>query len=250
MKRIVWEPDQKLAVAKRSFQLVNDPLFIGTPITAVRTAMAEIIPPEDQRTLGNMEVVNKWLKPIWDELKTHSPQAKAINPIVDHRAEFEYQQKRMLLSELTTEDLLSEFMKRVTDLTSERRIKSLVQEQVQLELERSIPGWKPQILIEEPETIEARNKPHVLILGLEEGQKQIIVSKYKGLLDLHFKSGSEGAKTVKSLVDNMDLTIKTKWCKGHLGSTKGWPNFMNSNGGVSEIQRQINLRFKLQGEQQ
>lgn len=247
MKRINWKPEQRLQVAKRSHQLITDPLFTGSRLDAVRQAQAELLPRDLHRDLGTIQIVSKWIEPLWAEMNAQkSGPAPAIQPIVDHRAEAHYQAKQLVLSELSTEDLLSEFMRRITDLTSERRIRTLVQEQVQVELERSIPGWKPVTYIEEPEEVKVEAKPHVLILGLMEDQKQIIENKYRGKLDMHFRAGSEGSKYVKSMTDNMDLTIKTKWCKGHLGSTSGWPNFTSSSGGLSDIQRLINQRFKIQ----
>lgn len=246
--KITWKPDQRLQVAKRSHHLITDPLFTGTKLEAVRQAQAELLSPELHRDLSGIHMVSKWIEPLWAEMNAQkSGPAPAIQPVVDHRAEAHYQAKQLVLSELSSEDLLSEFMKRITDLTSERRIRTLVQEQVNAELERSLPGWKPVSYIEEPVTVNVEQKPHVLILGLMEDQKQIIQNKYRGKLDLHFKAGSEGAKYVKSMSDNMDLTIKTKWCKGHLGSTNGWPNFTSSAGGLSDIQRLINQRFKIQG---
>lgn len=248
MKRITWTPDQRLQVAKRAHQLITDPLFTGSRLQAVRQAQAETLPIEVRRELNSIQIVLKWIEPLWAEMNAQrSGPAPAIQPVVDHRAEAHYQAKQLVLSELSSEDLLSEFMKRITDMTSERRIRTLVQEQVQAELERSIPGWKPVKYIEEPEVVtKAEQKPHVLILGLMEDQKQIIENKYRGKLDMHFKSGSEGAKYVKSMSDNMNLTIKTKWCKGHLGSTSGWPNFTSTSGGLSDIQRLINQRFNIQ----
>jgi hypothetical protein len=248
MKRITWKPDQRLQVAKRSHQLITDPLFTGSRLEAVRQAQAELLPREVHRDLTNIQMVSKWIEPLWAEMNAHkSGPAPAIQPVVDHRAEAHYQAKQLALSELSTHDLLSEYMRRITDLTSERRIRTIVQEQVQVELERAIPGWKPTSYIEEPEVAEkVADKPHVLILGLMEDQKQIIENKYRGKLDLHFRAGSEGAKHVKSMTGTMDLTIKTKWCKGHLGSTSGWPNFTSSSGGLSDIQRLINQRFKIQ----
>jgi hypothetical protein len=247
MKRITWTPDTKMKIAKRAHQLITDPLFVGRKIEAVRQAQKELLPSTEHRPLISMQEVSKWADPIWAELDAQGPsKPTAIQPVVDHRAEAHYQAKQLVLSELSTEELLGEFMKRVTDLTSERRIRTLVQEQVSIELERSIPGWKPVRYIEEPEVIKVSAKPHVLILGLMEDQKQIIETKYRGKLDLHFKTGAEGARHVKSLVENMDMTIKTKWCKGHLGSTSGWPNFTTSNGGISEVQRLLNMRFKIE----
>lgn len=247
MKRITWNPETKMQIAKRAHQLITDPLFVGRRIEAVRQAQKELLPASQHRPLISMQEVSKWADPIWAELDAQGPSKPiAIQPIVDHRAEAHYQAKQLALSELSTEEILGEFMKRIADLTSERRIRTLVQEQVSIELERSIPGWKPAKYIEEPEVIQAVQKPHVLIVGLQGDQIQIIESKYRGKLDLHFKSGAEGARHIKSLVENMDMTIKTKWCKQGLGSTSGWPNFTTCNGGMSEIQRLLNMRFKVE----
>jgi hypothetical protein len=247
--KITWKPAQRLELAKRSHQLISDPLFTGNKLDAVRQAQAELFSAQDQRELKTFANVKPWIEPLWTELSNQIKNGPAIQPVIDYAAEAHYQQKQLALSELSTEDLLGEFMRRVADMTSERRIRNICQEQVQIELERSIPGWKPTTYIEEPEVIKAADKPHVLIVGLQGDQIQILENKYRGKLDLHFKSGAEGARHIKSLVDNMHFTIKTKWCKQGLGSTSTWPNFQNCNGGMSEIQRLLNMRFRIEAHQ-
>lgn len=247
MSRIFWKPAQKLLVAQRAFALLKDPLFTGSELDAVRDAQLAL-DPSLHRDITGMQAVTPWIQTIWRELESNgfaTPKATIVpqlNPNVEHEREA---RRVHQLSEFKTEDLLGEFFKRMTDLMDPANIREMVRTEVNAMLERRLPGVLAPDEYTEPEAPAPDSKHRVCIIGLIAGQPDVMLRKYKGVIDFHFIDGSEGHNRVKGIVQTMDYTIRTKWCKGNLGSTHGWSNYTMCNGGLESIQRLINERFHI-----
>jgi len=188
---------------------------------------------EDLKKQGYSES-NSWVKPA-PEAPTHAV------------AQEREQVRDLQIGEIQTTDLIAELMKRIADAADPKRIQKLVRDEVQAVLAASLPGFVAAPVEEQIETPVHLEGPHlkrVLILGLQGGQIEIMKNRYKGKLDLHFLTGSEGSNRIKGMVQNMDFSIRSKWCKGQL-DTKGWPNFTFINGGLDSIRRVINEKFHI-----
>lgn len=252
MKRIQWKPDQWLTVAKQSYSLLLDPTFMGTQIEAVRRAQ-QALAPEFHRGLNSMQEVKPKITDLWKALEDQGFKAEApvIQATVNHAIEHEHRQiqSTMLLSDITTQDLMGEFMRRISDALDPATLRHLIRDEVNATLDRRMPGILPPDPDQEvPAVEELPDRPQrhrVLVLGLQGSQEEILKRKYKGVVEFHFMSGGEGGTRIKNTVGLMDFSVRSKWCKGHLGSTSGWPNFTATTGGIDSIQRLINQRFKI-----
>jgi hypothetical protein len=248
MKKIFWKPAHRLLVAQKSFLIKRDPMFTGSDLDAVRRAQ-EFLPAELHRDLGAFAMVAEWIQPMWDELadQGYSESSSFIIPTVRPAVAQEREVHRQIqIGEFDTQDLIGELMRRMTEATDPIRIRNLVREEVNSVLAQSLPGFVPAVEAA-PEAPTHLTGPHlhrVLIIGLQGSQIEIMKTRYKGKLDLHFMSGGEGGSRVKGMVQNMEMTIRTRWCKGILES-KGWPNFTFINGGLDSIRRIINERFHI-----
>jgi hypothetical protein len=129
-KKIVWEPPQLAVVAKRSYLIRNDPLFLGTDVEAVRRAQRDVLPAELHRPLRSMQEVPRVLH-LWRKLHEQSytghgdeapPMAQPAKPSRPLEAE-------------STANLLGELAVRLTDALDEERIRKLVREEVNRVLE-------------------------------------------------------------------------------------------------------------------
>lgn len=244
-KRIFWKPEQWQLVAKRSYIIKKDPLFQGSDIEAVRVAQREVLPANLQRPLLSMQEVIK-LRDMWEELRAQGyAQVQAIIQPLSHP---ESKQVHLAIEDIPTEALMQEFFKRMLDVLNPDYLKRLVREEANAVIDRRMPGIVPP----DPEPLEPldekpiERKFRVCVLGLMGAQQERLKQIYGRTIDFHFLSGSEGGNRIKSTAQVMDLTIRSKWCKGTLPSTSGWPNFTSAgDGGMETIQRLINQRFKL-----
>ena len=247
-KRITWKPDQWLAVAQRSFSLLRDPMFNGSKIEAVRQAQRAVLPPELHRGLISMQEVTPKIPELWGKLhdQGYVEDVPVIQPHVNHEIETQHQ-KTLLLSDITTQDLMLEFMRRITDALDPSNLRNMVRTEVNAVIDRRMPGIippDPEAFIPEPEP-EKEKLLRVMIIGLNGGQQEIMKRKYAGIIDFHFLEGNEGAQRLKNTAGLMDFSVRSKWCKQNLPSTSGWPNFTATTGGMDTIQRLINVKFKI-----
>lgn len=245
-KRIFWKPDQWQAVAKRSYIIRKDALFKGSDVEAVRIAQREVLPVELHRNLISMAEVAR-IPGMWDELRTqgYAQDQGAISPMVPP----EQRQAILSVSDISTPDLMAELMKRIADVMNPDYIRAIARDEANAVIERRIPGILPPDpgpVVDEVAEPKNERKYRVCVLGLMGSQQETLKRNYGRLIDFHFLSGSEGANRIKATVERMDFTVRSKWCKGTLGSTSGWPNFSSAgDGGMETIMRLINGRFKL-----
>lgn len=243
-KRIFWKPEQWQQVAKRSFVIKKDPLFQGSDIEAVRIAQREMLPAASQRPLISMQEVAP-IKEMWEGL--HASGYAQDQAVIQPLTHPESRNVHLAIEDIPTDALMKEFFKRMLDTMNPEYIRRLAREEANAVIDRRMPGLVPpdqEPVIEEAKPAERRFK--VCVLGLMGAQQEKLKQHYGRLIDFHFLSGAEGANRVKATAGLMDLTIKSKWCKGTLGSTSGWPNFSSAGeGGMETIQRLINGRFKL-----
>jgi hypothetical protein len=248
-RRVFWKPDQWQLVGKRSFLIRKDPLFNGTDIEAVRIAQREVLPADKQRPLISMQEVctDRYdIREMWKELmkQGYGSDQGAILPTIPP------QQRPVTLSisDIGTDDLMKELFKRMLETMSPDAMRKIAREEANAVIDRRVPGLLPADTHVEPEKeierVERRHK--VCILGLDGAQQEQFRKEYGRIIDFHFLSGAEGGNRIKSTAGMMDFTIQSKWCKGTLGSTSGWPNFSSAGrGGLETIKRQLNQRFKL-----
>jgi hypothetical protein len=251
MARIVWKPDHREIVARRSFTLLRDPLFSGTELAAVRQAMREKLEPALHRDLTGMQQIEPWIREIWKALENNGfiADEPVIKPVVDHAAERMHQAVTVKLSEISLMDLMGELATRIEAVTDMRHLRAIMREEANAVLDRRMPGILPAdpllVVEEEPEAAPSAKLFHVCLIGLDGKQKEIMRQAYKGVIDFHFLDGNEGQTRIKNMVAQMDFTVCSRWPKGQIGSTKGWANYSTSSGGMDSIHTLIRTKFKL-----
>lgn len=245
MKNIRWDASDIEALAKRSFLIRKNAISPISPLEAIRRAQDEVLKPNQRRELTGMHQVEKVVA-AWKVLEDqgYGSREQAIQPLAIPEP------VQLKLEDVSTADLLAEFVKRLAPVLDPDYIRSLARDEANKVLETRIPG-----MLLQPEDIhvegEAEKQPdakkyHVCVLGLEGNQKEALRREYGSLIDFHFLDGSEGVNRIKSYCDKMDLTVRSRWCKGNLGSTSGWPKFSSAEGGgMDTIKRLINKHFKL-----
>lgn len=244
MKNIRWDASDIEAVAKRSFMIRKNAITPMTPLEAIRRAQDEVLKPNQRRDLTGMHQVVKVVD-AWKilEAQGYGSGQQAIQPSVARQ-----ETPTLKLEDVSTDDLLTEFMKRISVALDPNTIRAIAREEANRLLEARIPGMflQQDEAPAEPEEEPAQRKFHVCLLGLEGTQKESMRQEFGSLIDFHFLDGSEGVKRIKSTCEKMDLTIRSRWCKGNLGSTSGWPKYMSAeSGGLDTIKRLIKSHFKL-----
>lgn len=246
MKNIRWDASDIEALAKRSYLIRKNAITDMSPLEAVRRAQDEVLKPNQRRELTGMHQITKVID-AWKVLEAqgYGDREPAIQPVVPPQ----YQQV-LKLEDVSTADLLAEFMKRLAPVLDPDYIRSLARDEANKVLEARIPNMLLQpddIHVEgENDGKQESRQYRVCILGLEGSQREAMRREYGSLIDFHFLDGSEGVNRIKATCEKMDLTVRSRWCKGNLGSTSGWPKFSSAEGGGLEtIKRLINQQFKL-----
>jgi hypothetical protein len=244
MKNIRWDASEIESLAKRSYLIRKNAISPMSPLEAIRRAQDEVLKPNRRRELTGLSQVDRVMMAwkLLDEQGYGSGQ-QAITPVVQP-------QVALKLEDVATADLIAEFMKRLVPMLDPDYIRSIAREEAHKVLESRIPGMLLQpedIHVEAKEEKKSEVKQlHVCILGLEGMQKEAMRREYGSAIDFHFLDGSEGSNRIRATCDKMDLTIRSRWCKGNLGSTSGWPKFTSAEGGgLDSIKRLINKHFKL-----
>lgn len=244
MKNIRWDASDIEALAKRSYLIRKNAISPMSPLEAVRRAQDEVLKPNQRRELTGMHQVMKVVD-AWKilEAQGYGAHEAAIQPVVPP------QPIELNLEDISTADLLAEFVKRLAPVLDPDYIRLLARDEANKVLEARIPNMLLQpedIHVEEAEQKEETRQLHVCVLGLEGNQKEALRREYGSLIDFHFLDGSEGMARIKATCERMDLTVRSRWCKRNLGSTSGWPKFSSAEGGGMEtIKRLINQHFKL-----
>lgn len=244
--KIRWDASDIEAIAKRSFLIRKNAISPISPLESIRRAQDEVLKPNQRRELTGMNQVVKVVD-AWKVLEEqgYGAREQTIQPVA-----IPHEPAPLKLEDVSTTDLLAEFVKRLTPILDPEYIRSLARDEANKILEARIPNMLLQpedIHVEgDSEPQEEAKKYHVCILGLEGNQKESMRREYGSLIDFHFLDGSEGSNRIKATCEKMDLTIRSRWCKGNLGSTSGWPKFTSAEGGGLEtIKRLINQHFKL-----
>ena len=244
--RIFWKPDEIEAIAKRSYMIRKNSVSDISPLEAIRRAQDEVLPRNRLRDLTGMHQVQKVVD-VWKTLaeQGYGEGSQVINPVVPPQ----HQPTPLKLEDVPMAEFMSEFSRRMSMLLDPDYIRSIAREEVNRVLEARIPGMflQPDEPPVKPEEVVQETKVfHVCILGLEGQQKESLRREYGSLIDFHFLDGDEGVSRIKATCERMDLTVKSRWCKGNLGSTKGWPKFSSAEGGgLDTIKQLINRHFKL-----
>lgn len=255
--RIVWTKDQKIEIARRSYEIKSDPSWADSDLEAVRVAMRELIEPEKHRQLTQMQQV-EFVLPLWKQFRHHGMAPRtaqpAIRPVVAPAVEQDVQQKlasSMTLDRYTDAQIMGEFFKRMAQMMDPTTQRAMMREEINACLDRRLPGMLPPDPLSQPslvkeEVVHVEPKEHlvkVAVIGLQGGQSQILARKYRGKVDFHFLGGNEGIRRIKNTVELMDFTFKTKWSKGNLDGLK--VDRMTNVNGTDSIARLLKDKFGL-----
>jgi hypothetical protein len=245
MKNIRWDASDIEALAKRSFLIRKNSISPVSALESIRRAQDEVLKPNQRRELTGMNQVAKVVE-AWKilEAQGYGSREQAIQPISPPQ----HEPVALKLEDVSTNDLLAEFVKRLAPILDPEYIRSLARDEANKILEARIPNMllQPEDIHVEEESQQEVKKYHVCILGLEGSQKEAMRRAYGSVIDFHFLDGSEGVNRIKATCERMDLTVRSRWCKGNLGSTSGWPKFSSAEGGgLDTIKRLINKNFKL-----
>ncbi len=238
-----WTASEIEALAKRSYMIRKNSISPMRPLESIRRAQDEVLSPNQHREIVGLNQVKK-ITEAWKLLESqgYGVGHAAIQPVAQ-------QPVALKLEDVSTADILAEFVKRLAPLLDPSYIREIARDEANKVLEARIPGMLLQpedIHVEEAEKKTDVKLLHVCILGLEGMQKEALRREYGSVIDFHFLEGNEGVNRIKATCERMDLTVRSRWCKGNLGSTQGWPKFSSAEGGgLDTIKRMINKRFKL-----
>ena len=249
MARIFWTAAEKKEVAEASFAFREDMGFTGTDLECVREAMRSCIRPDRHRNLNTMVEV-PWVYDAWVELKRSTRQVPnipaAIQPIVSPKVERE-STPQFSLGDVSITDLFMELSKRVEAIANPAYLRTLIRAEVNATIDRRLPGIVPPDLLDQPEVPKKRIViPKVAVIGLMGAQQNMLRDQYRDKVDFYFLEGKEGMTRIKNTAQSMDLTIKSRWCKGLLGSTKELEKFQATTGGLDQIRAIINRTFDVE----
>lgn len=244
MKRIHWNQEAKQAIAYRSFELVTKGM---NDLQAVRKAMSEELPSDQQRDIYAISVVSKWLFPMWDEIRESGASRFAeqrVNPveIPDVMPE---QAPALSLQDVSVAALVGELVSRMERAMDPAVWEERIRVQVNACLDRRLPGILPADPMDrpkvepvkpEPEEPTKAAKPRVLVIGLLPKQQNEIGKRFPNV-SFHHVGGDASENRVRSLAANMDLTIRTHWSNGM--DLKRIPRVLNVQGSMSSIYRQL-----------
>lgn len=276
-KRIYWDNEDKRNLAERAYAIMNEPMFTGSKLDAIRQAQSEIMPAESHRLIYGMHQI-KWAEPIWDAMKAKASVGAArermaqrqtvIKPVTvpqverdtnghsngstEQRDADQLAQVAAHLSRTVEEaepvsnlrdlgNLLESLGSELKRAVSSDFIRGLIRDEMGSLLRQMIPN----LLTLEGDSIRDVSRPNVLIIGAKNDSQKILQNLVGDQVNLRFMHGDEPVAVIRSEVDKADLSIRTKWCKGTLGNTLDWPNFESPTGDVEEIQALILERFKL-----
>lgn len=242
-KNIVWNPTEREHIALVSFRNMKAGY---SKMESLRQAVMTL-PVQLQRQLKTVADV-PWIISMWDDLRRNQTEVaqpqSAIQPVVNPQVEKDVPAPALDLSQLPTATLMAEMLKRMTDMLDPQAQRRMIREEVNATLERRLPGILAPDVDPEPEVeMTTRAKlSKVCVLGLDNAQKSMLSSDYRGIIDFHFLNGDEGNRRVKATIDLMDFALKSKWVKGN---PTGFKNLQQANG-LDTIRRLINDKFKVQ----
>jgi hypothetical protein len=135
MKNIRWDASDIEAIAKRSFLIRKNAITPISPLESIRRAQDEVLKPNQRRELTGMHQVEKVVA-AWKVLEEQGYGAResAIQPLAIPEP------VKLKLEDVSTNDLLAEFVKRLVPILDPDYIRSLAREEANKVLETRIPS--------------------------------------------------------------------------------------------------------------
>jgi hypothetical protein len=267
MARIFWTAEEKQAVAVRAFEIRNYASFDDSDIEAVRQAMAECLGDEKQRKLTTMSEV-PWVRESWNELQqvqktangriwvdgTHNvevtavkPKPQAIIPVVNPKVEIDSIPQLSVkdtLKEIPTLDLWAELGNRINQLMSGEHLKQLIRDEVNATLERRLPGILPPDEVQTPVVqVQAEQRVHklkVCIIGLLNGQQELIKQEYRNKIDFLFFDKTPSLSKVKQTAQHYDFVVQMIKYSDQIKGVNQIQNFHMLGGLLTQIREFLN----------
>lgn len=134
-KKIVWDSDQLMAVARRAHSIRGQPGFSGTDLQAVRQAQEEVLPAHLQRPLKSLQEAPRLIFLLKQPNCIDTPGVvQPIRPV---------QPATTPLSEESTENLMSEVMRRMVREEVSRALESREPVSPANVATNGVPGFHP-----------------------------------------------------------------------------------------------------------
>lgn len=258
MSRIFWTEAEKQAVAVRAFEIRNYASFDESDIEAVRQAMYECIADDKQRQLKAMADV-PWVREKWDELHlqkgntTNSPRTtekpQAIQPVVNPKIEQE-SIPQPTLKDVSTTDLFTELGNRISQLMSGEHLRKLIQQEVNNVLERRIPGLLPSdelhTPVHQPQAEQRVQKLKVAVIGLLNGQQELIRNEYRKTVDFLFFDKTPSISKIKQTAQHYDFVLQMIKYSDQIKGANQIQNFHTLGGLLTQLREFLNRRITAQ----
>jgi hypothetical protein len=258
MTRIFWTTEEKQAVAVRAFEIKNYASFDDSDIEAIRQAMAECLPDEKQRKLHTMSEV-LWAYDYWDELQNPQKLAngrtwvsgngntpakpQAIQPVVNPQIEREVI-PLISIKDVSVLELWTELGGRINQLMSGEHLKKLVQQEVNTVLERRIPGLLPvdelQSPVIQPQAEERKKKIKVCVIGLLNGQQELVKREYKDSVDFLFFDKTPSFSKVQQTAQHYGWVIQMIKYSDQIKGANQISNFRMLGGLLTQLREFLN----------
>jgi len=221
MSYIKWTKADRQVVAERAFE-IRMSVTTETDIDCVRRAMSEMLATDKQRDLRGMSDL-PWMQEQWRTLTKNAqsktangrvwsmPRVQAITPVVNPRIENE-SIPEPTIKDISTMDLWAELGRRISDMMEGQHIKKMIRDEVNATLERRLPGLLPpdevQLPVEQPSQKERQYKLKVCVIGLLNGQQELIKKQYKDTVDFLFMEKTPSIHKIQQTAHHYDWVIQ------------------------------------------
>jgi hypothetical protein len=223
MAHITWTKAEKALVAERSFE-IRMSVTTETDIDCVRRAMSEMLATEKQRNLRGMSDV-LWVQDqwriltknaqsktangrVWSSTPTPAPRPQSIQPVVNPRIELE-STPIPALKDVPTMEIFEELGRRISSMMNGDHIKQMIRQEVNAVLERRLPGvLAPDEPQEIPQQEERAIKLKICVIGLLDGQQELIKREYSEKVSFLFMERTPSLQKIKHAAQQYDHVIQ------------------------------------------
>jgi hypothetical protein len=148
------------------------------------------------------------------------------------------------LSEFPLADLWAELGRRIEEATSVTRLQSLIRSEVNAVLDRRLPG----ILAPDVETVEEVVKAEVFklkicVIGLLNGQKDLITQEYKDRVDFLFIEQTPGLHKIQQTANHYHFVVQMVKYSNHIKGSNRIDNFVTLGGLLTQLRAFIERKL-------
>jgi hypothetical protein len=149
------------------------------------------------------------------------------------------------LSEFPLADLWAELGRRIEEATSADRLQSLIRQEVNAVLDRRLPGiLAPDVEPVEEAVVTAEVfKLKICVIGLLNGQKDLITQEYKDRVDFLFMEQTPGLHKIQQTANHYHFVVQMIKYSNHVKGTNKIDNFVTLGGLLTQLRAFIERKL-------